>query len=259
MNYGICHIPIIPCRGDTSEKSELVTQILFGEKYEVIEEKKDWIRIKTLWDHYTGWINISQLFFTSKPGKKDMQPPYFLSKDIYSRIIETGTDQSMYIPMGSRLNFINDDLLSIENKTWIFKGNFTESIHPKGGGAMVQAALLYLNSPYLWGGRSPMGIDCSALIQMAAIFCGINMPRDASMQVLQGSTVQGLQNSMAGDIAFFHNDQGAIIHTGILTGNGYIIHASGYVRINKIDENGILINDCNTYSHRLAEIKRYTN
>ena len=124
-------------------------------------------------------------------------------------------------------------------------------------GIADEVARLYLNTPYLWGGRTPFGIDCSGFVQMVYRFAGIQLPRDASLQVKGGVSLGFIDEAQPGDLAFFESEEGAIVHVGILTGNRRIIHASGTVRVDPIDHHGIFNMQANGYSHRLRIVKRF--
>ncbi|NTW32657.1 MAG: C40 family peptidase, partial [Bacteroidetes bacterium] len=121
---------------------------------------------------------------------------------------------------------------------------------------IVENAYMYLDAPYLWGGRSPFGIDCSGFVQMVYKLIGIRLPRDASQQASQGTTINFLSEAVPGDIAFFDNEDGIIVHTGIIINNGQIIHASGRVRIDNLDHEGIFQVKTKKYTHKLRLIKR---
>ena len=122
---------------------------------------------------------------------------------------------------------------------------------------MVECAIKLLNTPYRWGGKSIMGIDCSALVQLCAKVAGFKLPRDASQQVNHGNTINIISEAKAGDIAFFKNENNRITHVGILLSNEKIIHASGKVRIDSFDSKGIYNKDLKEYTHKLYIIKRF--
>jgi gamma-D-glutamyl-L-lysine dipeptidyl-peptidase len=113
-----------------------------------------------------------------------------------------------------------------------------------------------LNSPYLWGGKTPFGIDCSGFTQMAYKLAGIKLRRDAWQQAEQGHTINLLEETEPGDLAFFDNDEGNIVHVGIILRDHKIIHAAGKVRIDSIDHYGINNKELKKYTHKLRLIKR---
>ena len=123
---------------------------------------------------------------------------------------------------------------------------------------LIENALMYLNAPYLWGGRSPLGIDCSGFTQMVYRLQGINLPRDAYQQAEVGTTLSFIEESDPGDLAFFDNNEGKITHVGIILEENHIIHASGKVRIDRIDQQGIFNTEIGTHTHKLRLIKSIT-
>ena len=128
------------------------------------------------------------------------------------------------------------------------------SPYPSSTHLVFSTALSFLNAPYLWGGKSILGIDCSGLVQLCFNICGTELPRDARMQAEIGEEIS-LKNAICGDLAFFKNKEGRINHVGILKDNSCILHASGKVKIDKINETGIL-NKSGEYTHQLSHLKR---
>ncbi|HRS53758.1 MAG TPA: C40 family peptidase [Bacteroidales bacterium] len=260
MQYGICNLAIIPMRLEPSHKAEMVNQMLFGELYSVLETYNNWYKIVLQHDNYIGWIPHTGYnpISTNDFNKILNQKPY-ISGNLYTHIKVVNSYIEEWLPAGSFLYPIN-------NNTF-YAGNIRFSINSKDDVILIKdhqeysiysAASLFIGSPYLWGGRSPMGIDCSGLVQIAARMAGIFLPRDTSEQVHKGETIDFISEARAGDIAFFEDNEGNIIHTGIINDNGDIIHAHGYVRIDGIDHNGIYNKDTYVYSHKLRIIKRIT-
>ena len=167
------------------------------------------------------------------------------------------SDQSIIpVLLGSSLPFYAESHFKIGKEVYAFEGQAQIKAEKKNIELLVQNAMMYINTPYLWGGRHPFGIDCSGLVQICYKMIGINLPRDAYQQALKGHALSFIEESQAGDLAFFDNEDGRIIHVGILLEDNYIIHASGKVRIDRIDHQGIYNNDHRDYSHRLRIIKR---
>jgi hypothetical protein len=135
-----------------------------------------------------------------------------------------------------------------------YEGNSISEIFPKT--KLIETASMYLNTPYLWGGKSPFGIDCSGFTQMVYKINGYELKRDASQQAAQGEVLSFIEESEPGDLAFFDNSEGEIIHVGIILKNNYIIHAHGCVRIDRLDQSGIYNTEQNRHTHRLRVIKK---
>lgn len=246
MTYGCCHLSLVPVRENASDKSEMVSQLLFGEIFEILETKPKWIKIKIAFDGYTGWIDAKQYLA--------------IDEEIFNRLNEQllhcTTDLVEYV-QDTAEHLLPIVIGSSAEGMKVMNFN-TDAVHNNGEvkrEKIVSTALLYLNAPYLWGGRSPFGIDCSGLTQMVYKICGIKLMRDASQQAQQGENLSFIEEAQPGDLAFFDNAEGEIIHVGIIMKNNYIIHAHGKVRIDRLDHTGIFNNDIKNYSHQLRVIK----
>lgn len=250
--FGICNLAIIPLRIEPSDRSEVVSQVLFGEHFKIIEFGKVWSKIKLHFDLYEGWVDTKQFEIISAASYGILsEKELTLNADLIEYI--TGKNNFLLpIPLGASLAFLNEK--EINNSEYIFDGEFISGIHPKSN--IVQTAFLYLNSPYLWGGKTPFGIDCSGFTQMVYKLNGYPLFRDASQQSLQGEALSFIEESEPGDLAFFDNEEGKIIHVGIIMKDNYIIHASGKVRIDRLDHLGIYNADTNKHTHKLRVIKK---
>ncbi|MEX2349530.1 MAG: C40 family peptidase [Flavobacteriaceae bacterium] len=247
MKYGLCHLSIVPVRLEASNTSEMVTQLLYGEHFKIIEQRKSWSKIRMAHDNYEGWIDNKQYFEISSEEYhhlKETTPK--LTSDIME-FVSDASGQLIAIPMGSNLNVI-----SLLNQT--HDGNFSEGVLPKE--KIVLTALLYLNTPYLWGGKTPFGIDCSGFTQMVYKLNGHKLLRDAKQQATQGDSLSFIEESEPGDLAFFDNEEGIITHVGIIMSDNHIIHAHGKVRIDRLDHTGIFNTETKKHSHKLRVIKR---
>ena len=205
-----------------------------------------------LQDGYECWICRKQ--FTEISGKefeayKLNQFP--LCADLIGRITNSKGESST-ITIGTTLPFYRKDIFKIQNEKYTFKG----AVVSKNEADVVKYSLLYLNAPYLWGGRSLFGIDCSGLSQIVYSLCGYRIPRDAYQQAEEGINVEFVELTEPGDLAFFDNEEGKITHVGIVTEPGKIIHASGKVRIDSLDQQGIFNKELGKYTHKLRVIKR---
>ena len=241
-------------RAEASHKSEMVSQQLFGEKSFILERSVDWIKIQLRYDGYQGWVQQSHLVEIDEEiyvtSDKD------LTAEMLNEVDYNG--HMMYVPMGSALSAFKNGMAFWRRNSVHFKGivwNPAEiKITPK---IIKQVAFKFLNTSYLWGGKSVFGIDCSGYAQMTYKFLNIYLPRDAWQQAEQGTAVNFLQEAHCGDLAFFDNEEGRIVHVGILLNDHEIIHSAGKVRIDKIDNQGILNLETKQRTHKLRIIKRY--
>ena len=251
MQFGISILSVIPIRELPSDKSEMTTQLIFGEHYKILEQRKKWSRIKIAHDKYTGWISNNQIhiIYQEEYDKLDKEI-VTLTTDILD-IIEGESNQPIVI--GSLLPTYKSDHALIKNKMYKFLGKKTQGFSEKKH--LINNALIFLNSPYLWGGRTPFGIDCSGFTQIVYRLQGINIPRDAYQQAEVGNTLSFIDESEEGDLAFFDNSEGEITHVGIIMNNNNIIHASGKVRIDKLDQQGIFNIEKKIHTHKLRIIK----
>jgi len=251
MKYGICIKSQTAVRAEHAESSELVTQMLFGETCKIIDKKSDWFFIYTDVDQYLGWIDTKCILSVSHDEyqKTNSQSQPVLSSPY--GIIKTEKEKIL-ISQGSTLPFFNGTETQIGQKTFKLTHGSTEK-----NKAAADYALDLLGAPYLWGGRTIMGIDCSALILNIFKIKNFLLPRDASEQVSYGETVAFMNEAAKGDVCFFNKTGEKITHTGILLDNKTIVHASGEVRIDSIDHQGIYNKELKKYTHHLRVIKRY--
>jgi hypothetical protein len=247
MKYGICNLSIVPLRAEAADSSELVTQVLYGEVFKVLESRKKWSRIRLAFDSYEAWIDNKQFLFIEEENYNDISRQTPIVCDDLVDMVYTKDNQMLSIVMGSSLNG-----LAILNHD--FEGSSVEAKFAKDN--LINTALLYLNTPYLWGGKTPFGIDCSGFTQMVYKLNGYPLKRDASQQVEQGEALSFIEESEPGDLAFFDNAEGDITHVGIIMKDNYIIHAHGKVRIDRLDHTGIFNIQTSLHTHKLRVIKR---
>ena len=255
MSFGICSLSIIPCRKDPSSTSEMVTQLLFGETYTIIEDRDDWLQITTNYDNYPCWISAKQHTRITDSDFKSLKLN-LLSSELVQVINQTDNHSVFPITIGAMLPNFKNGNLKIGNNSFAFEGQTNDSSVKKTVKEIKETAYLFLNAPYLWGGRSPFGIDCSGFAQLVYKLNGYQLPRDASQQVELGTALSFVEEAEAGDLAFFDNEEGNIVHVGIILENQQIIHASGSVRIDKFDHYGIFHSENKKYSHMLRVIKK---
>ncbi|WP_431124295.1 NlpC/P60 family protein [Flagellimonas flava] len=247
MQYGICHLSIVPIRVNPEDSTEMVSQLLYGEHFKVLESRKRWCKIRVAYDKYEGWIANNQFTLISEEDYKGLDnSSQNLAADIVSHIC---TSEGMLLPivMGSVISVAN-----VLGHT--FEGHAIESQQAKSN--LVDTALLYLNTPYLWGGKTPFGIDCSGFTQMVYKINGYSLKRNAEQQSQQGEALSFIEESEPGDLAFFDNNEGVIDHVGIILKDNYIIHTHGHVRIDRLDHTGIFNTDEKIYTHKLRVIKK---
>ncbi|MFH6999605.1 NlpC/P60 family protein [Flavobacterium sp. FlaQc-57] len=250
--FGICNLAIVPVRSEPSDRSEIVTQLLFGEHIEILERQNQWARIKIQYDDYEGWVDSKQYQVISEANYNQLSNDAIILNADLIDYITAPENLLLPIPLGASLSFLNNNEINTSN--FDFEGTRTSGIKPKS--ALINTAFMYLNAPYLWGGKTPFGIDCSGFTQMVYKLNGYKLHRDASQQALEGEPLSFIEESEAGDLAFFDNDEGNIIHVGIIMDNNYIIHASGKVRIDRLDHLGIYNPEINKHTHKLRVIKK---
>lgn len=258
--FGICNLSIVPIRSEASDRSEILSQLLFGDCFEVLEKREKWVRICTYYDNYEGWIDRKQYAEIEEVSVKHYQDSLTLNFKIAHPIKKISTGEVIYVAAGSSIPpDIKDGKFLINEESYVFieqpafcgKTDFTSEV--------ASIAKLFLQAPYLWGGRTLFGIDCSGFSQIVYKMLGIQINRDAWQQAEQGAVVNFLQEVKPGDLAFFDNDEGKIVHVGIMLDENRIIHASGRVKIDPIDDQGIYSLDLKKHTHKLRIIKRYTD
>ena len=250
--FGICNLAVIPLRLEPSDRSEMVSQLLFGEQFELIDRQKQWRKIRLHFDQYEGWIDEKQFqLLNSDEFHALNQLPIVLNGDLVEYITYP-PNQLLPITLGASLAFLK--LEEINRQGYSFDGQIRTGVQPKSN--VLETAYHYLNAPYLWGGKTPFGIDCSGFTQMVYKLNGYSLLRDASQQASQGIPLSFIEESEAGDLAFFDNDEGKIIHVGIIMDDNYIIHASGKVRVDRLDHLGIYNAELNKHTHKLRVIKK---
>ena len=237
MRYGICNLSVVPMRKEPSHTSELVSELLFNDIYKIIDENDEWLKIQCMYDLYEGWIRKLQ-----HNEITDNEFNAYISKEKFIINVPSINHENMVLSFGSKV------FTHVEGSIPLSK-NYDSDV-------LIESAFKMINTPYRWGGKSIMGIDCSAFVQLCAKVAGYKLPRDASQQYDFGETINALSEAQPGDIAFFENKEHRVVHVGILLSKNIIIHASGKVRIDAIDEIGIFNNELNTHTHHLCKIKR---
>ena len=247
--HAICPLSIVPVRRDPNDRSEQVTQWLFGETADVLERNGKWAKLRFLHDGYEGWVDVKQMAAAEDAEEKPV-------RSIEQFMHVSTASGALVVPFGAVLPSYSAGHFNMAKEQLAFPGRTTAQ--PNGTPVMRMLAVKdqWLNTPYLWGGRSPFGVDCSGLTQMLFLVGGLPLPRDAWQQAELGSQVDFIDLATTGDLAFFDNDEGRIIHVGVILEKKRILHASGRVRIDVIDHEGIYNVAEKKYTHRLRVIKR---
>jgi len=254
-SFGVCMLACIPGRADCNERSEMVTQLLFGDSYSILELREKWLRIKCAHDQYECWIDRGQHFGINEEEYNRIQPENMLV--VVDPVNYVVNEQNQFVPVtaGALLAPMHKkETFSIGGNE--FRVSNTMRTGPLGLLYLEDFAQRFLNTPYLWGGRSAFGMDCSGFVQLVFRSMGIAMPRDARQQAEKGETIPSLSKTRTGDLAFFNNAEGQVIHVGILLSPRQIIHSSSWVKQEVIDEQGIINSRSKEHSHQLHSIKR---
>lgn len=258
MNKGLTTSAYIAMRQDQSARSEMSSQLVFGETFDILEKgNPPWIRIRNEFDGYEGWISAATSCLLDPASTEVLATCQPVVLDRRSALLKSQEGEEMLIPGGSILHRDPDDPLRIYCKVWYsLNGKFLDGLTGVRYEDLQYLAGEFINTPYLWGGRSTFGFDCSGLVQVIFRILGTSFPRDTSDQHKAGRTVNLLSEALPGDLAYFDDDEGMIIHVGILLDRKRVLHASGHVRIDPVDHQGIYNESAGTYSHRLRLIKR---
>ena len=248
----VCINSNIPLHSEATHKSEMVNQILFGELFSIIEEKEEWVKIVLQHDNYEGWIEKQPVKLISDENFESLRTKaFYYTTDIMSYVRNLNTNTLLPVSFGSR--FYGLKIFSLDTQNYEIFDNTI--VLPGSSKNIEQLSQKFLNSPYLWGGRTPLGIDCSGFTQLIYSIAGINLPRDAYQQAKIGKEVSSLKDSMVNDLLFFGKDN-LITHVGILLSENKIIHCSGRVKIDYIDSKGIKCSETGKYTHNLKLIRR---
>ncbi|MBM3920340.1 MAG: NlpC/P60 family protein [Sphingomonadales bacterium] len=239
----ICTQSWVPVRSEASSASEMVSSLLFGETCSLIEEKGEWINVSCNHDEYKGWIPLSYL----RPASV-IFTEWIRKVAVHGAVMQNSTGRIDLSPGSIIPNDLECNLSGSD-----FRYSDARAFEPENADA-AGLSMLFLHTPYLWGGRSVWGIDCSGLVQVVFGILDKKLPRDASQQANEGNKVS-YSEKKSGDLAFFEKD-GKITHVGIVLSDNHIIHASGKVRIDFLTEAGIKNSETGQNTHALSCIKR---
>jgi len=258
MEYGICDLSVAPIRAEPSDKSEMVSQLLFGETVTVIQREKSWVKVEAAYDHYEGWVDEKQFMPLTKEQFVQMNSKFM---PVALDVVQSAVSSERHIPIliGSSLPGFDGMNFRIGKEKFVYNGQAIQPDHDRMqvDRFIEKVALRFMNAPYLWGGRSLFGIDCSGFTQVVYKLLCIPIPRDAYQQAEGGQLIDFVAQAQEGDLAFFENDEGRITHVGIVLNDGRIIHAAGRVRIDMLDHYGIYNKEKKKYTHRLKVVKRF--
>lgn len=251
MKYAVCQVSVAALRAENSDRSEMVSQLLFGEKVEILEIKPNWLKVKTDYDNYIGWVDKKQLAEVSEEEYFSLQNEIYAT-DSFNLAAED--NYPFTLPLASPLPNLSNGKIELGQKKFNYFGEHQNTFLTKSD--IQKQALMYMNTPYLWGGKSIFGIDCSGFVQQVYKMCGVKLPRDAYQQAELGEALSFVEEAEPGDLAFFDNSENKIVHVGIILEGNKIIHAHGRVRIDPVDVTGIFNTDTQSYSHKLRIMKR---
>lgn len=257
-NHCITTTSIAPMRKDPSHRSEMISQSLFGEMATVLETSGDWSRLKLDLDGQEGWVDNCMITIPDEETRDSLKDSRVLLIDKMAELNINTLPYPIKLVPGSEIHLnglLGNQMVVDKHTTFSLKQRVSSPMHGNIRHSITSKALEFVNAPYLWGGRSLFGIDCSGLTQLVCKLNGITLPRDASQQLVAGRLIKTLDRTMMGDLAFFSNDEGRVCHVGIIHEQGKIIHAHGHVRIDSLDETGILDQQTGRYSHKLAFIR----
>ncbi len=253
--FAVNYLSVLPLRAEPNHRSEMVSQILFGEYVKVLEVKDEWSYIQLEQDTYKGWVESSQI----NPVTEEEYIQ--ISKNPKVKVLDAITsirvdNKKLTLVKGSNLPFYKDGFFRYKGKSIPYDGAVITGY--QNTEKLIETAHAFINTPYLWGGKNPLGLDCSGFSQIVYHINGYSIQRDASLQAKEGKLVAFLTEAQAGDLAFFDNENGNITHVGIILENQKIIHAAhGKVRIDKLDQEGIYNEDEKKYTHHLRMVRRY--
>ena len=254
MLYGICNLSVISLRLEPLHTSEMTSQILFGEHFKILEKRKNWSKIRLAFDTYEGFIDNKQFEEISEELYHQLSIEEKKYSGEFIDFVSNVKNELITITMGCVLPFFKKNTFQISGNIFNYNGKIFTNKYPKN--TIVANAFLFINTPYLWGGKTPFGLDCSGFTQLVYKLCGYPILRDAHQQATQGEGLSFIEESEPGDLAFFDDEEGNITHVGIIMNDYKIIHVYGKVRIDYLDHSGIYNIDTQKHTHKLRVIKK---
>ncbi len=259
MEQAICYYAFIPMRSEPSEKSEMLSQVLFGEQVTILntDQVKGYSHIRNSFDDYEAWCTTKLLYFLNPTEIKHLsEKKVIVTRDIITSLKARDGVTKLYLGAGSTVYVSDNQSINVQGNSFSISGLIHTSPTRTLREQILSSSKKFINIPYLWGGRSSFGTDCSGFVQNIFKQVGVPLPRDAKQQAICGESISLFEEALPGDILFFGNKGEDISHTGIYIGSNKIIHASGKVKIDTIDQQGILSIENQKYTHELRTIKR---
>ena len=253
MPFAICVVSAAPVRKEPAHRAEMISQFLFGETMEILDEKEEWFFVRSLFDGYEGWL--THHLIQSVPEVIATVPTKYVSTGLLNPV--TLPTELVNLSMGSSLTGYDAETRLLWDGLHKYHGTFRNIDDPVSTDLLLHALQPWINAPYLWGGRTFMGVDCSGFVQIIFKVLGVALKRDAYLQAMEGTPVGDLILAKTGDVAFFNNEAGRITHVGIVLNGDQIIHASGKVRIDTLTKAGIIQNETGKQTHVLHSINRF--
>lgn len=251
---------IVPVRAEAREGAEQNTQMLFGELAQVLEEQDRWTRIRLEADGQEGWVDAKMIAPIAgddlKAYRKALKTAAVVAFPMTYAVSENN-GQTIPLTAGTKLTNYQDGRFEVLGVGFrIDPSMVITAPRELNQETLLQTVRFFLNTPYLWGGKNALGMDCSGFTQIVMSLFGKSLLRNASEQVTQGDPVNDLSQAKAGDLAFFDHEDGRISHVGIVIDAERIIHCSGRVKVEKLDPTGIFNAETGEYSHHLTQIRR---
>ena len=257
MTKGSTFQAFLPVMLEPDHSSMMISQLLFGEEFILLEKSGNWLHIRAEFDGTEGWVVEQGVEFREASYEENigllsnfrlLALPSATVLDLtkgQQRIISSGAVWNT--ETGNTLTWYGHEFEFISREGFIIPGS---GFNPGEFGKRI------VSLPAIPGGRSGFGFDSSGLVQMLCRMRGQNIPRNFREQAELGTTINFMYEVEEGDLAFFDNEEGEIIHVGMILDSGYLLHCASCVSIDHLDHHGIFSNEKEGYTHKLRVIKR---